>query len=166
MTPSNLPQIRRTRKGFTLVEVMLVVTTISLLAVIGVPSYLRARKRSQTGVLMNELRATADAFQIFASETRSLPRGDLTFGTIPTGMQGYLPSQSTWTTALPGGGYWAWLSFPGTEIWGFTGLIGIYNPAFTADQIGQIDTSMDDGNFDTGGIRGFPDWGWVFLGVK
>lgn len=140
--------------------------TIGLLAVIGVPSYLRARKRSQTGVLMNELRATADAFQIFASETRHLPPGDMTFGTIPAGMEAYLPSQSTWTTALPGGGYWAWVSFPGSEIWGFTGLIGIYNPSFTAEQIDQIDSTMDDGNPDTGGIRTFPGLGWVFLGVK
>jgi prepilin-type N-terminal cleavage/methylation domain-containing protein len=165
MTPSSLLSIRGTRKGFTLVEVMLVLATIGLLAVIGVPSYLRARKRSQTGVLMNELRATADAFQIFASETRNLPPSSTDLSAVPAGMEAYLPSLSTWTTALPGGGYWYWVSVtPPAEIWGFTGLIGIYNPAFTSEQIDQIDSTMDDGNPSTGGIRSFGDW--VFLGVK
>ena len=34
-------------KGFTLVEIMIVVALIALLAAIAVPSFLRARKRSQ-----------------------------------------------------------------------------------------------------------------------
>ena len=86
---------------------MLVVATISLLAVIGIPSYQRARKRSQTGVLMNELRTTADAFQIYVSETRNTPApSSPDLSVIPAGMETYLPSMSTWTTQLPGGGFW------------------------------------------------------------
>ena len=43
-----------------------------------------------------------------------------------------------------------------SEIWGFTGLIGVYNHTFTPEQLDQIDTSMDDGNASTGGIRSTP----------
>jgi prepilin-type N-terminal cleavage/methylation domain-containing protein len=166
MTHSNQTKIRGARAGFTLVELMLVVATISLLAVIGIPSYQRARKRSQTGVLMNELRTNADAFQIFVSETRNLPPSSPDLSIIPAGMETYLPSMSTWTTQLPGGGFWYWVSVtPPAEIWGFTGLIGVYNPSFTPEQLDQIDSTMDDGNANTGGIRSSTN-GWVFLGVK
>jgi type II secretory pathway pseudopilin PulG len=143
---------------------MLVLATIALLAVIGIPSYQRARKRSQTGALINELRTTGDAFQIYASETRTLPPTGAGFSIIPTGMDSYLPTQSTWTGTPPGGGYWYWWNFAPAEIWGFTGLIGLYNPGFLLEQLEQIDTSMDDGNANTGGIR--TSAGWVFFGVK
>jgi prepilin-type N-terminal cleavage/methylation domain-containing protein len=164
MTRPKPSQTRGTRAGFTLVEIMLVIATIALIAAIGIPSYLRARKRSQTGAVINELRTTADAFQIFASEKRSLPPTGPGFSTIPAGMGNFLPSQSTWTTSPPGGGYWYWWNFAPAEIWGFTGLIGVYNPAFLPEQLEQIDTTMDDGNPNTGGIR--TSSGWVFLGVK
>jgi prepilin-type N-terminal cleavage/methylation domain-containing protein len=164
MTLLRLPATPGSRTGFTLVEIMLVMATIALLAVVGIPSYQRARKRSQTGVLINELRTTADAFQIYASETRVLPPMGAGFSVIPSGMDTYLPTQSTWTSSPPGGGLWYWWNFAPSEVWGFTGLIGVYNPDFLPEQLDQIDSSMDDGNPNTGGIR--TSSGWVFLGVK
>ena len=47
---------RRNRGAFTLVEVMLVVSVIALLSVMAVPSFLRARKRSQATSIKNDLR--------------------------------------------------------------------------------------------------------------
>ena len=53
--------------GFTLVEIMIVVAIIALLAAIAVPSFLRARTRSQASTVLNDLRlidAAKDQYMI------------------------------------------------------------------------------------------------------
>ncbi len=60
---------RRRISGFTLVEIMIVVAVIALLAAIAVPSFLRARKRSQASLIKNDLRLIDNAIQMYAMET-------------------------------------------------------------------------------------------------
>jgi prepilin-type N-terminal cleavage/methylation domain-containing protein len=55
--------------GFTLVEIMIVVAIIALLAAIVVPSFLRARKRSQGTTVKNDLRLIDSAIAQYAMET-------------------------------------------------------------------------------------------------
>ena len=57
------------RKGFTLVEIMIVVAIIALLAAIAVPGFLRARKRSQASKILNDLRMIDSAVDQYAIET-------------------------------------------------------------------------------------------------
>jgi prepilin-type N-terminal cleavage/methylation domain-containing protein len=57
------------RKGFTLVEIMIVVAIIALLAAIAVPGFLRARKRSQASRIINDLRLIDSAVDQYAIET-------------------------------------------------------------------------------------------------
>jgi prepilin-type N-terminal cleavage/methylation domain-containing protein len=57
------------RKGFTLVEIMIVVAIIALLAAIAVPGFLRARKRSQATRILNDLRMIDSAVDQYAIET-------------------------------------------------------------------------------------------------
>jgi prepilin-type N-terminal cleavage/methylation domain-containing protein len=56
------------RKGFTLVEIMIVVAIIALLAAIAVPGFLRARKRSQASRILNDLRMIDSAVDQYAIE--------------------------------------------------------------------------------------------------
>ncbi len=58
-------------KGFTLVEIMIVVAIIALLAAIAVPGFLRARKRSQASRILNDLRMIDSAVDQYAIETWS-----------------------------------------------------------------------------------------------
>jgi len=53
-------------QGFTLVEIMIVVAIIALLAAIAVPNFLRARKRSQATVVLNDLRLISAAVDQYA----------------------------------------------------------------------------------------------------
>ena len=57
------------RRGFTLVEIMIVVAIMGLLAAIAVPGFLRARKRSQATTVKNDLRLIDDAIAQYALET-------------------------------------------------------------------------------------------------
>src|SRR2546423_6451610 len=61
----------RTR-GFTLVEIMIVVAIIALLAAIAVPGFLRARKRAQASKILNDLRLIDSAIDQYAIETNKL----------------------------------------------------------------------------------------------
>jgi type II secretory pathway pseudopilin PulG len=56
-------------KGFTLVEIMIVVGSSLLLAAIAVPGFLRARKRSQASRILNDLRMIDSACDQYAIET-------------------------------------------------------------------------------------------------
>jgi prepilin-type N-terminal cleavage/methylation domain-containing protein len=56
-------------KGFTLVEIMIVVAIIALLAAIAVPGFLRARKRSQASRILTDLRMIDSAVDQYAIET-------------------------------------------------------------------------------------------------
>src|SRR6188472_740050 len=56
------------RRGFTLVEIMIVVAIIALLAAIAVPGFLRARKRSQASRIINDLRLIDSAVDQYAIE--------------------------------------------------------------------------------------------------
>ena len=64
-----MKQIKNIRKaGFTLVEIMIVVAIIGVLAAIGIPSFVKARSRSQATACINNLRQIEAAVQQFAIE--------------------------------------------------------------------------------------------------
>ncbi len=63
-----LHNIRKSRGGFTLVEIMIVVAIIALLAAIAVPGFLRARKRSQATAILNDARIIDGAIDQYAIE--------------------------------------------------------------------------------------------------
>ena len=60
--------INRSRGGFTLVEIMIVVAIIALLASIAVPGFMRARKRAQASRVINDLRIIDSAIDQYAIE--------------------------------------------------------------------------------------------------
>ncbi len=64
----NLTSLQSKRRGFTLVEIMIVVAIIALLASIAVPNFLRARKRSQATKVLVDLRLLDDSIDMYAME--------------------------------------------------------------------------------------------------
>jgi prepilin-type N-terminal cleavage/methylation domain-containing protein len=67
--PGMMKDIHKSRNGFTLVEIMIVVAIIALLAAIAVPNFLRARKRSQATRVLEDLRMLDAAVDQYAIET-------------------------------------------------------------------------------------------------
>lgn len=61
---------RLNKKGFTLVEIMIVVAIIGLLAVIAIPNFVRARTTAQQNACFNNMRQIDSGKQQWALETR------------------------------------------------------------------------------------------------
>lgn len=59
----------RSRAGFTLVEIMIIVGIIALVAAIAIPNALRARKRSQAMRILEDLRLIDGAVDQYGIET-------------------------------------------------------------------------------------------------
>ena len=61
-------RINRHKKGFTLVEIMIVVAIIALLAAIAVPNFVQARNAARSGNCINNLRIVDSAKEQYAIE--------------------------------------------------------------------------------------------------
>ena len=70
------------QRGFTLVEIMIVVAIIALLASIAVPNFLRSRKRSQATQVLEDLRQIDSAVDQYAIEYRKAGGITVTWGDV------------------------------------------------------------------------------------
>jgi prepilin-type N-terminal cleavage/methylation domain-containing protein len=67
--------ISRTRHGFTIVEMLIVVVVIAMLTVITATIYLNAQVQARDTRLQDAADKTADAMQLFISKNGHFPRG-------------------------------------------------------------------------------------------
>lgn len=139
------------RPGFTLAELVIVVTLIGILAAITAPTYQRLTTRSRNLIFQNELRVAANALETYAIEKGEWPPdGD---GGFPAPMMDYLPPPARWHLPTPVGGRWSWArgadgADAALQISGYTGGI---------DRGRELDRLIDDGDLTAGVFRGTAD---------
>lgn len=134
-------------KGFTLVEIMVVVVIIGLLSAIALPSFSKARKQSQFVVLLNELRIFGDAVELYIFEQGAFPEDSRT-GDIPAGLEGYI-SVSSWADGSSIGGSWDVEQNDS----GVTSAVGVVGYTISDEELLEFDSIHDDGSLTTGDFR-------------
>ncbi|MBS0632996.1 MAG: type II secretion system protein [Verrucomicrobia bacterium] len=155
---------RPANAAFTLVEIAVVVTIISLIIAIAVPATKNMILRARASAVQNDLRVFAAAFQTYAHEKGDWPAGDGTPGTIPPGMDAYLGATG-WQRKTPIGGNYAWdpnSLQQGVRYRAVITIVSTDNNPVSSDraQLLEIDRAIDDNSLDSGnfllGFRNYP----------
>jgi len=128
---------------------MIVVSIIALLAVIAVPSFLRARQRSQNAKFINAMRVAADAIDLYATENPGRYPADVNRSILPPELVGYIDQTLDWTAPTPIGGNWDW----DFNVFSIKAGVTIHGPSVDIEQLTEIDRQFDNGDLTTGRFR-------------
>jgi type II secretory pathway pseudopilin PulG len=152
----------RSAAGLSMVELMVVVTILSFLMMLALPSYQRIQRKTRASAVINDFRVFTAVFQAYAHETGNWPP-EAAAGVVPTGITSQDLQTDVWTHATPIGGKFDW-EFMQVHPGG-TSPGGTWRAAITItgtadapllldlDLFQQMDAALDDGNLATGNFR-------------
>ena len=136
----NRPSTKR-KRGFTLLEIMVVVAIISLIGAMAIPIYRKVTLKTQNMKLISEVLDYSDAFNSYYFLNGTWPP-TAGMNQIPNGMIGFLPSAYT-----QGGAF-------GAEFhWIGVGKLQIKNSDATTESMTELDEKIDDGDLSTGQFK-------------
>jgi prepilin-type N-terminal cleavage/methylation domain-containing protein len=140
------PRSGRPARGFTLVEIMVVVVIIGLLAALALPAFKRVQRSAVSKRYLNDVRVIRDGAERYAMENGNFPPNGT--ASLHADLQGYVPA-AMFTAKTPLGGAWDW----DYQQNGFTAAVSVYQFTATDEQLLDIDRSIDDGNLNSGMFR-------------
>ena len=163
MTARSMERARISRTGFTILELMIVVSIIGLLAVLAIPAFMKQRRQAQDTAFLNNLRQLSASMERYAITEGDYP-ADAVAGVEPLGFKPYRPRQIVWTEKSHIGGFWDWdrAAERGTNVHGFYAGLTISQPERTSIQMTEIDRRIDDGNIHSGAFRRITD-GYTYI---
>ncbi len=164
--------IPRSTAGVGLVELMVVVTIISMIMLAAVPTYNRIQRKARASTIVNDFRVFASVFQSHAHETGSWP-AEAAAGVVPVGMTANELNYTAFQRITPMGGQFDWefnqVHPGGTSPGGrWRAALGINSTAASsvlldAALLKEIDAALDDGDLNTGMFRLGGDGGPLFI---
>lgn len=135
----------QSKRGFTLIEILIVVVIIGVLASIAVPTFTKYLKNARAATFASDIRALAHAGAQYSLESGWwVP--DTSSGVFPTELKGYFSEQKfKLSTSL--GGVW---DFEQDGVGAFTSAVGVHRPKESDAIFAIVDKRIDDGNLSTG----------------
>ncbi len=152
--------IRASTKGFTLVELMVVVAIIGVLTSIAIPNFIRFLERAKVTRTAAELVNIGKGFEMYAGENTQTLEGYPVDShlVLPPGMDGYVDA-TLFTSPTPLGGNYNW---EGPDNYPYAG-IAIQNPNDGDRLMIMLDAKIDDGDLTTGRFRKTPNGRYTFM---
>ncbi len=139
---------RPAHRGFTLVEIMVVVVIIGLLAALAIPAFQRNQRASQNARAVNDFRIFAQAFEVYNTQYGAWPP-NAGPGVVPVGMSGEFKADAWTSNPNSIGGRWNW-DYNNAA---FTAGVSISGFTVTDEQLVEIDAKLDNGDLTTGLFR-------------
>lgn len=147
---------RRFTAGFSIVEIMVALTIVSLLITLAVPQLKKYQVAAGATVVVSDLRTFATAFETYAQEKGSFP-AEVEAGVMPPEMADRLGA-SGWLRVTPIGGHYNWENNQKHGGVRYRAAISISETATAPlevheERLREIDRLIDDGNLSTGNFR-------------
>jgi prepilin-type N-terminal cleavage/methylation domain-containing protein len=102
---SGIPR-NRSRSGFTVIEITLVIVIVGLLAALAIPGFQKVRDHANISRFMNDLRVISTQFESYHFAHARWPGGTQP-GELPPEMEGYV-SEGSFRQPNAVGGQWTW----------------------------------------------------------
>lgn len=134
------------RRGFTLVEILMVIAIIGILATIAVPMYRDYQLRAKAVRLATEVKTAAQAFRTFKLENNTYP-ADTAAGVTPPEAVTFIGTFFSTTPSI--GGQWNWENNQS----GVTAGISVSGHSLTGEELQKVDKLIDNNNLGTGDFR-------------
>jgi prepilin-type N-terminal cleavage/methylation domain-containing protein len=147
MRSNHHPVSIRGNRGFTLVEIAVVILIIGIIAALAFPTILATRSNARGAAFINDLRQARAAFESYALINGVYP-ADEGPGSIPIGMEDDLKAIN-WDLPSPIGGRWDW----DYGVFGVRAAVSVDGYTESDDRIQKIDARIDDGDLSTGLFR-------------
>jgi prepilin-type N-terminal cleavage/methylation domain-containing protein len=144
------------RVGYTILEIVVVLTVIGILAAIAVPYIKRAKQSAVISTLENDLRVFSQEFKDFELNFSTYPPSQSTPGLYPIGMENRM--SHTWKDPSVIGGTYRWVYSGGDnadDLYAYIEVTGNTSDTLRidTDRLSEIDYDLDDGNPSTGKVQ-------------
>ena len=145
-------------KGFTLIELMIVIAIIGILSAIAIPNFIAYREKAKIASVATNLKNFEKGFMAYAIDEGEFPNDShIVLPDLPK-MENYI-SPEVWGKATPMGGTYNW---EGPDNYPYAG-IAIFEATAPEKDMRLLDSMLDDGDLTLGKFRQTPNGRYTYI---